>query len=198
MFRWHSTRLRVVSARINTDNAIKFLSSLSICWRKLVFRTITSDVSRSYELSKLEPSESSLSPRHDIYISTSTNPFFNLTLEDWYVSFFELYYVPIKLTQLRNMHNSFLIFFMLFDGRRPRWFFFWFFFFFFFQLWSYGRLFRHSPPSSPLLLIYRDSPCVIIGRNQNPWTEINFTALNGARIPFIRRRSGGGTVYHVS
>jgi len=57
-------------------------------------------------------------------------------------------------------------------------------------------LFRHSSPSSPLLLIYRDSPCVIIGRNQNPWTEINFTALRAARIPFIRRRSGGGTVFH--
>jgi len=140
MFRWHSTRLRVVSARIRTDNGRNFRSSLSICWRKLSFRTITSHVSRSYESSKLKPP--SLSPEHDIYISTSTDPFFNLTLEDW--------------------------------------------------------LFRHSPPSSPLLLIYRDSPCVIIGRNQNPWTEINFTALRAARIPFIRRRSGGGTVYHVS
>ena len=192
MFCWHSTRLRVVSARIRTDKAIYFRSSLSICWRKLIFRTITSDVSRSYEVSKLEPS--SLSPEHDIYISTSTDPFFNLTLEDWYVSFSEQDY---ELTQLRNMHNSFflknLCFLMVgelgvFFGS----------FFFFFQLWSYDRLFRHSLPLSPLLLIYRDSPCVIIGRNQNPWTEINFNALCAARIPFIRRRSGGGTVYHVS
>ena len=126
MFCWHSTRLRVVSARIRTDKAIYFRSSLSICWRKLIFRTITSDVSRSYEVSKLEPS--SLSPEHDIYISTSTDPFFNLTLEDWYVSFSEQDY---ELTQLRNMHNSFFFLkFMLFDGRRTRRFF-WFFFFFF-------------------------------------------------------------------
>ena len=134
MFCWHSTRLRVVSARIRTNKAIYFRSSLSICWRKLVIRTITSDVSRSYELSKLEPS--SLSPEHDIYISTSTDPFFNLSLEDWYVSFSELDYVSIKLTQLRNMHNSFLKFFMLFDGRRPRRFFFFFFFFSTVVIWQ--------------------------------------------------------------
>lgn len=48
-------------------------------------------------------------------------------------------------------------------------------------------------------MIYRDEPCVIIGRNQNPWKEVNFTALRARPgVPFIRRRSGGGTVYHVS
>ena len=121
MFRWHSTPLRVISARTRTENAINLRSSLSICWRKLFFRTITSDVSRSYELSKLEPP--SLSPNHDIYISTSTDPFFNLSLEDWYVSFLELDYVSIKLTQLRNMRISFSKNFMLFDGRLSRRFF---------------------------------------------------------------------------
>ncbi|KDR84269.1 hypothetical protein GALMADRAFT_236976 [Galerina marginata CBS 339.88] len=78
-------------------------------------------------------------PDHDIYVSASSDPYFNLTFEDW--------------------------------------------------------LFRHSPASSPLLFIYRDSPCVVIGRNQNPWTEVNFTALRDG-TPFLRRRSGGGTVYH--
>lgn len=63
---------------------------------------------------------------------------------------------------------------------------------------SLGRLFRKMPPGSPLLLIYRDKPCVVIGRNQNPWKEINLGALRAAEIPFVRRRSGGGTVYHVS
>ena len=48
-----------------------------------------------------------------------------------------------------------------------------------------------------MLLLYRDDPCVVIGRNQNPWKEVNFPALQRADIPFIRRRSGGGTVYHV-
>ncbi|KAF5388072.1 hypothetical protein D9615_000764 [Tricholomella constricta] len=81
------------------------------------------------------------SAQHSIYISNSTNPYFNLTFEDW--------------------------------------------------------LFRHKAPEEPLLLIYRDDPCVIIGRNQNPWKEVNFKALRERPgIPFIRRRSGGGTVYH--
>ncbi|KAF9462002.1 Lipoyltransferase and lipoate-protein ligase [Collybia nuda] len=79
--------------------------------------------------------------QHSIYISKSTNPYFNLTFEDW--------------------------------------------------------LFRHKNPEEPLLLIYRDDPCVIIGRNQNPWKEVNFEALRARpHIPFVRRRSGGGTVYH--
>ncbi|KAF9057549.1 hypothetical protein BJ165DRAFT_1334237 [Panaeolus papilionaceus] len=80
------------------------------------------------------------SPNHNVYLSNSFDPYFNLTLEDW--------------------------------------------------------LFRHAPQDSPLLMIYRDSPCVVIGRNQNPWTEVNFSALHDSKIPFIRRRSGGGTVYH--
>ncbi|TFY54332.1 hypothetical protein EVG20_g9745 [Dentipellis fragilis] len=79
-------------------------------------------------------------PTQSIYISESTNPYFNLTLEDW--------------------------------------------------------LFKYKSPKEPLLLLYRDSPCVVIGRNQNPWKEVNIPALNEAEIPFIRRRSGGGTVYH--
>ncbi|KII94603.1 hypothetical protein PLICRDRAFT_33404 [Plicaturopsis crispa FD-325 SS-3] len=81
-----------------------------------------------------------LKPTHSIYLSDSTNPLFNLSLEDW--------------------------------------------------------LFRHAPTEDPLLLIYRDDPCVVIGRNQNPWKEVNMAALKRTGIPFVRRRSGGGTVYH--
>lgn len=33
---------------------------------------------------------------------------------------------------------------------------------------------------------------------QNPWKEINQAALSKLGIAFVRRRSGGGTVYHVS
>ncbi|KAJ7129146.1 Lipoyltransferase and lipoate-protein ligase [Mycena epipterygia] len=57
-------------------------------------------------------------------------------------------------------------------------------------------LFRHSPPEKPLLFLYRNSPCVVIGRNQNPWKEVNMRALRSQGIPWVRRRSGGGTVYH--
>ncbi|KAF9513270.1 hypothetical protein BS47DRAFT_1296563, partial [Hydnum rufescens UP504] len=57
-------------------------------------------------------------------------------------------------------------------------------------------LFRSADVESPVLLFYRNSPSVIIGRNQNPWKEINFPALRRMGIPFVRRKSGGGTVYH--
>ncbi|KAK7470112.1 hypothetical protein VKT23_001553 [Stygiomarasmius scandens] len=86
-------------------------------------------------------SAASPSAEHAIYVSQSTNPYFNLTFEDW--------------------------------------------------------LFRHKSPQQPLLLLYRDDPCVVIGRNQNPWKEVNLPALRAREnVPFIRRRSGGGTVYH--
>ena len=60
-----------------------------------------------------------------------------------------------------------------------------------------ARLFRFKNPKEPLLLLYKDEPCVVIGRNQNPWKEVNLPALREMEIPWIRRRSGGGTVYHV-
>ncbi|ODQ68400.1 hypothetical protein NADFUDRAFT_8170, partial [Nadsonia fulvescens var. elongata DSM 6958] len=48
------------------------------------------------------------------------------------------------------------------------------------------------------LFLYVNSPCVVIGRNQNPWRECNLPILNSLKIPLIRRRSGGGTVVHDS
>ncbi|KAH8118734.1 Lipoyltransferase and lipoate-protein ligase [Phellopilus nigrolimitatus] len=81
-----------------------------------------------------------LNPNHSVYVSNSTNPYFNLSLEDW--------------------------------------------------------LFRNKNNQEPLLLLYRDDPCVVIGRNQNPWKEVNLQLASTQKVPFIRRRSGGGTVYH--
>lgn len=85
-----------------------------------------------------------------------------------------------------------------------------------------ARLFRKTDPEQRILYLYRNSPSVIIGRNQvrldrllnmssrrpeltlvqtrhaqNPWKEINLTRLHELGIPFVRRKSGGGTVYHV-
>ncbi|KPV76787.1 uncharacterized protein RHOBADRAFT_12541, partial [Rhodotorula graminis WP1] len=53
-----------------------------------------------------------------------------------------------------------------------------------------------TDPDRRILYLYRNSPSVIIGRNQNPWKEINLSQLRTLEIPFVRRKSGGGTVYH--
>ena len=47
-----------------------------------------------------------------------------------------------------------------------------------------------------MLLLWRNEPCVVIGRHQNPWTESNVPFLRENAINLARRNSGGGTVYH--
>eukprot|EP01134_Creolimax_fragrantissima_P003784 CFRG3784T1 len=47
-----------------------------------------------------------------------------------------------------------------------------------------------------VLLFWVDTPSVVIGRNQNPWTECDVASMRKDGIEFVRRKSGGGTVYH--
>lgn len=47
-----------------------------------------------------------------------------------------------------------------------------------------------------VMLLWRNSPCVVIGRHQNPWLEANFGPLIDQGVELARRNSGGGTVYH--
>ncbi len=44
-----------------------------------------------------------------------------------------------------------------------------------------------------VLFVYINEPSVVIGRNQNPWKEIQMDHLD---VNLVRRLSGGGTVYH--
>lgn len=60
-------------------------------------------------------------------------------------------------------------------------------------------LLTRSDPTSRILLFYTNHPCVVIGRNQNPWLECNIRKLCDPRrqgFDLVRRRSGGGTVVH--
>ena len=82
------------------------------------------------------------------------------------------------------------------------------------------HLLRNSAPDSHILFTYVNRPCIVIGRNQNPWLEVNLEALRSRRnvcqppatehwatdsgtqsdenyaIDLVRRRSGGGSVFH--
>lgn len=60
------------------------------------------------------------------------------------------------------------------------------------EQYVYARL----PPATHRLLFYANSPCVVVGRNQNPFREANLPLLEALRIPWLRRQSGGGTVVH--
>lgn len=62
---------------------------------------------------------------------------------------------------------------------------------------NHHRLLRNTPVDQPVLFTYRNIPCVVIGRNQNPWKETSPRSLKDMGLPLVRRRSGGGTVYHV-
>ncbi|KAI9676804.1 MAG: Biotin/lipoate A/B protein ligase [Trizodia sp. TS-e1964] len=57
-------------------------------------------------------------------------------------------------------------------------------------------LLQHTPPNSTVLFLYTNAPAVIIGRNQNPWREAHMPLLSSTSVPLLRRRSGGGTVWH--
>lgn len=47
-----------------------------------------------------------------------------------------------------------------------------------------------------VLLVWRNDPCVVFGRHQNPWNECNVQTAEARGIALARRNSGGGTVYH--
>ncbi|XP_014606524.1 PREDICTED: lipoyltransferase 1, mitochondrial isoform X1 [Polistes canadensis] len=47
-----------------------------------------------------------------------------------------------------------------------------------------------------ILLLWRNDPCVVIGRHQNPWLECDTRTTEKHNIALVRRNSGGGTVYH--
>jgi lipoate---protein ligase len=63
-------------------------------------------------------------------------------------------------------------------------------------------IFQKSAPGSRILFLYQNRPCIVIGRNQNPWLEVNLSLLKPnassalGKVDLIRRRSGGGTVFH--
>lgn len=46
------------------------------------------------------------------------------------------------------------------------------------------------------LFLYKNSGCIVLGKNQNIYREINLRLASALSIPILRRFSGGGTVVH--
>ncbi|MGL4943631.1 MAG: lipoate--protein ligase [Thermoguttaceae bacterium] len=50
--------------------------------------------------------------------------------------------------------------------------------------------------SGSTFFVWQNRPSVIVGRNQNTLTEVNAALAESRQIDIVRRRSGGGSVYH--
>ncbi len=46
------------------------------------------------------------------------------------------------------------------------------------------------------LVLYRNAPSLILGRHQNPWSEVRWEEVGRRGVPLLRRSTGGGTVWH--
>lgn len=57
-------------------------------------------------------------------------------------------------------------------------------------------LFRKTPQGVRTLFLWINDPVVVIGRYQNPWIECRLDQMAREGVPFARRQSGGGAVYH--
>lgn len=63
---------------------------------------------------------------------------------------------------------------------------------------SFGKSNREGLSSNlPLLYLWRNAPCLIVGRNQNVWSECNLENVRNDNVKVIRRFTGGGAVYQV-
>ncbi len=64
----------------------------------------------------------------------------------------------------------------------------------YFNLAAEEYIFHHF--EEEVVMLWRNTPAVVIGKHQNPYVEVNIPFVRENNIPIIRRISGGGSVYH--
>ncbi|MNS62973.1 Lipoate-protein ligase A [compost metagenome] len=57
-------------------------------------------------------------------------------------------------------------------------------------------IFHNLDPSQQILFLWRNEETVVIGRNQNPWSECNLAQMKKDNVHLARRTTGGGAVFH--
>jgi len=62
--------------------------------------------------------------------------------------------------------------------------------------WIYNRAEKTGVGAEGLMLLWRNDPCVVVGRHQNIWVETDVCRCPPDGVAVARRRSGGGAVYH--
>ncbi len=54
----------------------------------------------------------------------------------------------------------------------------------------------HLSDADDCFMLWQNRPAIILGRNQNAWSEINEEYVRAHEIAVVRRLTGGGAVYH--
>lgn len=57
-------------------------------------------------------------------------------------------------------------------------------------------VFKHLDIKEDILLIWQNRDSVVIGKDQNPFRDVNFPYIHSNKIPIFRRLTGGETIFH--